>query len=473
MAFGELLGCNDPKPMNQLKGFSFDCLFEYLDSKFSPISNSGFRTCTKIPSSMTKEILIVDVIDEVEEWTQFVGLIPDELIEWDIIHSLSKCTDFEIEEYECGTEVARSEPSLSVDKQSIATFLHSLPFSVSATQYLGAASGSSFADCQLDEVLSSSKDRVLSLNLPSENVILLDFTEIHSTIFASLWSGGLLNTSRSFGLLFFVSPSSNRLTCSRETCSCSSDHVFALELDEEETQMKGCDTRGGMVANIDISTSRQPISRDTWMCLQHRLKTAMILAKGCALQTQISNPKRREVHLGLVLKVDSQDLRCDTCGVELDLLTAEMESSKETGCRAPEDPILCINDCDFFDSAAMMNMCSKCQKDMILLKQEHAKLAAASSRDVVRRSSSTDESELALAGATVASADLASQISQVKQKKGLKKCTPCRKRVGLTGFTCKCGDLFCAVHHYSDIHNCPFDYRNAGQNGIAEEILSS
>ncbi|PHU05624.1 hypothetical protein BC332_26446 [Capsicum chinense] len=107
MAFGELLGCNDPKQMNQLKGFAFDCLLEYLDSKFSPISYSGFRTCTKLPSTKTKEILIADIIDEVEEWTQFVGLIPNELIEWDMSHSLGKCTDFEIEEYECGTEVAR------------------------------------------------------------------------------------------------------------------------------------------------------------------------------------------------------------------------------------------------------------------------------------------------------------------------------------------------------------------------------
>ncbi|PHT45151.1 Zinc finger A20 and AN1 domain-containing stress-associated protein 2, partial [Capsicum baccatum] len=97
-----------------------------------------------------------------------------------------------------------------------------------------------------------------------------------------------------------------------------------------------------------------------------------------------------------------------------------MELSKETRCRAPEEPVHCINDCDFFSSASTMNMCSKCQKDMILLKQEHANLAAASSKDVVRRSSSSDESELALAGAAVASEDLASQISQVKSKEGLK-----------------------------------------------------
>ncbi|PHT64781.1 Zinc finger A20 and AN1 domain-containing stress-associated protein 8 [Capsicum annuum] len=163
-----------------------------------------------------------------------------------------------------------------------------------------------------------------------------------------------------------------------------------------------------------------------------------------------------------------EDLRRDTCGVELDLLTVENESSKETGCRAPEDPVLCINDCDFLGSAATMNMCSKCQKDMILLKKEHAKLAATSNKDVVRRSLSSDESELALAGAAVASADLASQISQVKSKEGLKKCTTCRKRVGLTGFYCKYGDLFRSVHHYSDKHNFPFDFRNAGKNAIVK-----
>ncbi|PHT30621.1 hypothetical protein CQW23_29801 [Capsicum baccatum] len=143
-----------------------------------------------------------------------------------------------------------------------------------------------------------------------------------------------------------------------------------------------------------------------------RLKTATILAKGSALQTQISNPKRWEVHLGLVLKVNSQD--------------------------------------------------------KILLKKEHAKPTAASSKVVVCRSSSRDESELALAGVAVASADLASQISQVKSKEGLKKCTACRKRVGLTGFSCKCGDLFCAVHLYSNKHNYPFNYSNAGHNAIAK-----
>lgn len=36
---------------------------------------------------------------------------------------------------------------------------------------------------------------------------------------------------------------------------------FCSGTSQEETQMKGCDTRGGMVANVDVSTARQPISR--------------------------------------------------------------------------------------------------------------------------------------------------------------------------------------------------------------------
>ncbi|KAJ8567463.1 hypothetical protein K7X08_019671 [Anisodus acutangulus] len=116
MNLGQLLGCNDPKQMNQLKGFAIDCLLEYLDSKFGPYSDSGFRTWTKLPSSMTKEIVFADIIEEVKGWTEFVGLIPDELIEWDMSHSLGKWTDFEIEEFECGTEVDRHILQVLVDE---------------------------------------------------------------------------------------------------------------------------------------------------------------------------------------------------------------------------------------------------------------------------------------------------------------------------------------------------------------------
>ncbi|RZS03358.1 hypothetical protein BHM03_00033539, partial [Ensete ventricosum] len=48
------------------------------------------------------------------------------------------------------------------------------------------------------------------------------------------------------------------------------------------------------------------------------------------------------------------------------------------------------------------------------------------------------------------------------------RCSSCRKRVGLTGFRCRCGELFCAGHRYSDTHDCSFDYKAAGREQIAK-----
>lgn len=34
------------------------------------------------------------------------------------------------------------------------------------------------------------------------------------------------------------------------------------------------------------------------------------------------------------------------------------------------------------------------------------------------------------------------------------------------GFECRCGGLFCAVHRYSDKHDCKFDYKEMGAQEI-------
>ncbi|XP_047982098.1 zinc finger A20 and AN1 domain-containing stress-associated protein 5-like [Salvia hispanica] len=45
----------------------------------------------------------------------------------------------------------------------------------------------------------------------------------------------------------------------------------------------------------------------------------------------------------------------------------------------------------------------------------------------------------------------------------------CRKRIGLVGFRCRCGHMFCSEHRYSDRHDCSFDYKAAGRDAIAKE----
>ncbi|XP_006790380.1 AN1-type zinc finger protein 5 [Neolamprologus brichardi] len=49
------------------------------------------------------------------------------------------------------------------------------------------------------------------------------------------------------------------------------------------------------------------------------------------------------------------------------------------------------------------------------------------------------------------------------------RCFSCRKKVGLTGFDCRCGNLFCAIHRYSDKHDCPYDYRSAAAAQLRKE----
>jgi AN1-type zinc finger protein 5/6 len=39
------------------------------------------------------------------------------------------------------------------------------------------------------------------------------------------------------------------------------------------------------------------------------------------------------------------------------------------------------------------------------------------------------------------------------------RCAACKKKVGLTGFECRCGKVFCGTHRYQDQHACTFDYK--------------
>ena len=54
------------------------------------------------------------------------------------------------------------------------------------------------------------------------------------------------------------------------------------------------------------------------------------------------------------------------------------------------------------------------------------------------------------------------------RRQTVNRCFTCRKRTGLLGFKCRCGNIFCGSHRHSVKHDCPFDYKSAAREAIAK-----
>ncbi|KAF8696238.1 hypothetical protein HU200_037139 [Digitaria exilis] len=126
---------------------------------------------------------------------------------------------------------------------------------------------------------------------------------------------------------------------------------------------------------------------------------------------------------------------------------------QQQGSENAQGPLPCANNCGFFGSPATRNLCSKCFRD-----------------DSLRRA----EAQAAVAATALTSPSPSTAVTATEEEEGKERtkgksgrCSACGRKVGLMGFECRCGGVFCGAHRYSDRHDCGYNYRGAGRDAIA------
>ncbi|MCO5609573.1 hypothetical protein L7F22_063803 [Adiantum nelumboides] len=146
---------------------------------------------------------------------------------------------------------------------------------------------------------------------------------------------------------------------------------------------------------------------------------------------------------------------------EVPLHAQQQRRQAEAACRltaAPAEPMLCVNKCGFYGTPQNHNLCSCC------FKLQNLSIAPS---PALSSSPACPKEQVDAIATSSSSAPATEPPASALDPQKPNRCLACRKRVGLTGFKCRCGDVFCSSHRYSDQHQCPFDYKAVARQAIA------
>eukprot|EP00798_Chlamydomonas_sp_ICE-L_P016990 gene16990-23263_t len=165
-------------------------------------------------------------------------------------------------------------------------------------------------------------------------------------------------------------------------------------------------------------------------------------------------------------------------------------------------PQLCQKGCGFFQNGGGL-YCSKCAKEVSQQEEKQRATEIATSNSANSLAASLKASQAAAAAPALATASLIAAVaaaapptvtldsapsaipaasialaealssatassSPAAPPPNPNRCFQCRKKVGLTGFKCKCEHVFCGSHRLAECHECPYDYKTVQRAQLAE-----